>query len=578
MDVEARSKEAPMSGAELLVDSLVAEGISVVFGLPGDTGIIFYDELAQRRSQIRHVLVRDERHASYMADGYARSTGNLAACEASSGAGAVYLASGLAESYASSIPVLVVTTDINQRSRGSGAITEIDQVALFSAVSKWTVLVENADQIPDAVHSAVAMAVSGRPGPTVVIVPEDVLEQTVEEVILTPIQTGHPVEFAYDSQIADAANVLLGADRPVILAGGGTHHSKAWADLASLASDAGIPVATTIHGKGAIADDHPMALGVAGANGSRGYANDFLSSADAVLIVGSRANSTDTNGYTAPGRSAAKIVQIDRDAGRAGRNFPGSLPVVGDASDALRRIRTALPVVSAEQFRATSESVESARQKWRTGLDSSSHLPPGWLAPTAVVQTLNRVLGKSCTVVGDPGTPTPHLSAFWETEADRRRVIIPRGHGPMGFAIAAAIGVAVARPDEPVLCLTTEGSLAMGVADWETAGRLSLPILFVVLDNVSFAWIKMLQHLYLDRRYFGVDPGGIDPVRLAEGMGLDARRAHDLGELELFATEFLSSSGPSVVHVRIPEHIEAPPPVAPWESALNGGAKVRPVY
>jgi acetolactate synthase-1/2/3 large subunit len=569
------------NGAELLVETLIQHGVDTVFGVPGDTGVILYDALARRMDAIRHVLARDERHAGYMADGYARTHRRIGVCEASSGAGAVYLASGLAEAYASSVPVLVITSDIHRRSRGSGAVTEIDQEALFGAVTKWCRIAERAEDIPSLVAEAVSQAAGGRPGPVALIFPEDVLEEHAEAVVPDgdcAVPASRPQAALY--AVAGVAQDLARAERPVVLAGGGIHASGAWAHLLALAEHAALPVATTLHGKGAIPEDHPLSLGVAGGNGCRGYANDRLAEADAVLVVGSRANSTDTNGYTAPPRDqGVRIAQIDTDAARAGRNFPDSVPLVGDAATVLDQLREQLPPASPEIRAWRQAGIAGACDAWaRTEAVELPDPGEGLLQPRDVVRCLHAVMGGRTWVVADPGTPTPNLSAYWESAGDGWRVVIPRGHGPMGYSIPAAVGVAVAHPGERVLCVTTEGSLAMGVGDWETAARLALPITYVVLDNTSMAWIKMLQHLFLDRRYFGVDPEPIDPVLLAEGMGIRGTRATALGHLELLVKEAADREGPSVIHVPVPEHKDSPPPVAPWRAVLSGRSSGRPVY
>ncbi|WP_421106014.1 thiamine pyrophosphate-binding protein [Streptomyces sp. NEAU-S77] len=569
------------TGAELLVATLVRHGVDTVFGVPGDTGVILYDVFARHTGALRHILARDERHAGYMADGYARTHRRIGVCEASSGGGAVYLAGGLGEAYASSVPVLAITSDIHRRSRGSGAITEIDQEALFGAVTTWCRTAERAADIPALVAEAVATATGGRPGPVALIFPEDVLEEHAAAAVpegdpVLPAARPGASEFAVVGVAADLAR----AERPVVFAGGGVHASGAWRELLALAEHGALPVATTIHGKGAVPEDHRLSLGVAGGNGCRGYANDYLAGADAVLIVGSRANSTDTNGYTSPPRDpGVRVAQIDTDASRAGRNFPGSVPLVGDAATVLDQLRDRLPAAPAAARAAREADIAAVRDAWaRTAADELPDPGEGRLQPREVIRALHRVFGPRAWVVADPGTPTPNLSAYWESAGEGWRVVIPRGHGPMGYAIPAAIGVAVAHPGERVLCVTTEGSLAMGVGDWETAARLALPITYVVLDNTSMGWIKMLQHLFLERRYFGVDPGPIDPVPLATGMGLPGARATTLDQLDVLVKESVGRQGPSVVHVPVPEHKDAPPPVAPWEAVLTGRSTGRPVY
>lgn len=570
---------AQPTGAHLLVESLIGHGIDTIFGVPGDTGVNLYDVLAQRGDAVRHVLCRDERDAGYMADAYARTSRRIAVCEASSGAGAVYLASGLAEAYASSIPMLVITTDIHRSSRGSGAITEIDQVKLFSAVTKWQRVAERAEDVPALVREAVATARTGRPGPVVLICPEDVLDESAGVDPSTGSSRVDASEHRPDAtQLDRAISAVDDAERPVLLAGGGVHMSGAWEEVRLLAEHLGMPVATTIHGKSAFPEDHELALGITGGNGARGYALSRVEDADLVLIVGSRSNSTDTNGFTAPARNDAVVIQIDIDEDRAGKNYPGSVPLVGDAATTLRLLREG---TMADGGRGERESREIAARRTAWTEEAFGEIPEveaGLLHPREIVQTLQRVFGPDAWVAADPGTPTPNLASFWNADGQGWRVVIPRGHGPMGFGISAAIGIAIAHPGERVLCLTTEGSLAMGIADWETAARLQLPITFVVLDNSSYAWIRMLQHLFMEQRYFQVDPGPIDPVLLAQGMGLTATRVDDVTELESELRSGIEAGGPSAIHIRVPLHQDAVPPVAPWLRAIESPDAGRPVY
>ena len=205
-------------------------------------------------------------------------------------------------------------------------------------------------------------------------------------------------------------------------------------------------------------------------------------------------------------------------------------------------------------------------------------LESGVLFPREVLRALHDSFGRATWVVADAGTPTPYLSCYWKPTGNGWRVVIPRGHGPMGFAIPASIGIAIGHPGERILCLTTENSLAMSVAELETAKRLQLHVTYVVLDNTSMAWIKMIQHLYAGRRYFAVDPGPIDPVQLGLGMGLSGARAHSIEELAALSKIAADSDGPSLIHIRVPEHMDVPPPVPAWHAALSGQSKDRPIH
>lgn len=582
--VPERSDRFAGTGAAILVECLVRRGIRTIFGLPGDTGVHLYDALYHRSDRIRHVLARDERHAAVMADVYARCTNSVGVVEASSGAGVTYVVGGLGEPYAASIPLLVISTDIRRTSRGTGAVTEVDQVALFAAVTKWAVAADRAADLPDLVDRALAVATSGRPGPVALILPDDVLAEHAE----SRIAAGRPSlprerPLPADGRVREAAAQLQAARWPAIVAGSGIHLSAAWDELARLAHQAGIPVATTIHGKGAIPETSSWSLGVVGANGARSYANDYLAAADVVLFVGTRANATDTNGYTTPPRDGAAIIQVDIEPERAGRNYPGSLALVGDAKATLARLVELLEGAP-ERSERIRRWIAERRQAWLSatteaggpGNGAGSDAPPR-LAPRAVLQTIRAIVGSDATVIGDPGTPTPNLACFWETTSAGRSVIIPRGHGPMGYAIPGAIGAALARPARPVVAFTTDGSLAMAGGELETAARYGLPIVFVQFTNRSFGWIKMLQHLYLGKRYFGVDHGPIDAVAVARACGMKGLRAERLEELATAVRESVETGRPLYVEVEVPDEIALTPPVAPWQAALAGKAE-RPVY
>jgi acetolactate synthase I/II/III large subunit len=568
------------TGAEILAESLCHAGIETIFGLSGDTGVAFYDALYHHRHRIRHVMAHDERHAAYMADAYARCTNRMGAVEVSSGGGVTYAIGGLGEPYASSVPMLVVASDIHSASRGTGALTEIDQELLFAAVTKWRTTVPTASDIPSLVADALAAATSNRPGPVCLIVSEDVLDERGRAVVPeTSIEVPRRRPAADEASVRRAADALRRAERPGIVAGSGVHLSGAWAELAQLAETAGIPVATTIHGKGSFPETSPWSLGVVGANGARDYANEYLAQADVVLFIGSRANATDTNSFTSPSRDKTIVIQNDIEAGRAGRNFPGSIGLVGDAKSTLGQLLEALPQGEATERRQRLRHwIDEQRQAWYRSASESGVPDDGtMLAPRDVLRVIREEAASDVLLVADPGTPTPNVAAYWETERAARDVIIPRGHGPMGYAIPGAIGAAMAFPGREVVALTADGSFAMSCGELETAVRLQLPIVHVQFTNGSMGWIKMLQHLYMGKRYFGVDSGSIDAVAVARGMGLDTARVTSLEEFAEVLKRGLVSRRPFYIDVPVPDQISLVPPVAPWHAALAGEDE-RPVY
>ncbi|GAA1655151.1 thiamine pyrophosphate-binding protein [Fodinicola feengrottensis] len=555
-------------GADLLVECLVRAGLGPLFGVPGDTGVVFYDALYGRTKDIRHILARDERHAAAMADGFARVSNSVGVVEVSSGGGTTYVIGGLGEAYAAGVPILVLTSDIHTASRGTGALTEIDQEALFAAVTKYRVRVARAAEIPAAMEKALTEITSGRPAPAVVILPEDVLDErvVVDESTLDGLAGLANLPRSRPAATVDrAVHILSRARKPAILAGSGVHLSGAYANLRRLAEKAGIPVATTIHGRGVLPDDCPWSIGVAGNNGGREEVNAYLREADVVLLVGTRANATDTDGFTAPSRDSAKIVAIDIDASRAGRNYPGALDLVGDADQILGQLADALPLTKNHEPVRTYEP------------DQPVSLPAGQLLPADVIRVAQEAIGGPAVVVADPGTPTPNVVTYWQVSEAGRTVIVPRGHGPMGYAIPAAVGIALARPGKPVLALTADGSFNMACGELETVSRLGLPIVFVQFTNHSMGWIKMLQHLYSGGRYFGVDPGTVDAAKIAEASGIRGVRARDLADVKTAVAEAVRTGTSVYIDVEVPHLIDHVPPVPAWTRALAGDTE-RPVY
>ena len=563
------------SGADVLVACLIQHGVEVVFGYPGDTSVGFYDALFRNQDRIRHVLARDERSAAIMADVYARVSGRIGVVEASSGGGATFLVGGLGESYAASIPMLVITSDVAQKSQGTGAITEIDQVKLFSAVTKWQGVARQAEDIPDLVGRAFQALHEGRPAPVSLVVPTDVFEK-VTTVSIKACQPVKRVRPGAGELAQRAADFLQKAKHPAILAGSGVHLSGAWKELQMLAELASIPVATTIHGKGAFPERHPLSLGVSGGNGARDYANEYLMQADVVLLVGTRANSTDTNGYTAPRRDATAI-HIDLDPERAGKNFSQGFVLLGDARTVLSEIKSAYVVRFETPRQGVRLWIAERRKAWQQGLAEMSRSVPRGIHPYDIVMTIQRVVDGSTVILGEPGTPTPYLAAYWEGTQAGRQVIIPRGHGVMGYALSGSIGASLARPHRSVVAITTDGSFGMSAGELETAVRLDLPVIFVHLRNETCGWIKMLQHLYLEHRYFGVDFSPVDAAMVARGFGLSATTVTNLGGFEEAVGEAWNNPHPSFIDVPVPVEYDVVPPVAPWVASMAGVA-TRPSY
>src|SRR5215216_6693332 len=336
-----------MQGARALVEVLAGSGVQHVFGLPGDTGMAFYDALRDTRGAIEHIMTRDERSASFMADVYARVSGRVGVCEGPSGGGATYILPGVAEAQGSAIPLLCLTSDTPVDQQGRGVLTELDQESLFRPVTKWNTRVSSATTMAEAARRAIRMATAGRPGATHLSLPTDVLEgETPDSSIYgVPDLSFAPAMRMVPEQalIERAAAELAAAARPVIVAGGGVLTSGAWNELTQLGERLNIPVATSINGKGSIAETSDVAIGVIGGNGARQYANDCLADADLVLYIGTRTDSTTTCHWTLPPLGdAPKVIQVDVEPFEVGNNYPLVVGLLGDAKLTLAAILEAV--------------------------------------------------------------------------------------------------------------------------------------------------------------------------------------------------------------------------------------------
>lgn len=563
-----------LTGGQLVVEMLKAYGVRYLFGVPGDTSLPFYDALcrAQERGEISHVLAHDERSATYMADVYARVSFRPGVTEAPSGAGATYLAAALAEPYASSIPVIALTSDTPQSGKDRNVLTALDQPALFDPITKWCTKVERTDQIPDAMRHAFRIATSGRPGTVQITLPMDILAEKVnapslhaEEVCRTyPAYRTRP-----DPALVErAVDLLQQARQPFIVAGGGAVISGAWAELTALAEALGAPVGTSICGKGAIAEDHPLSAGVVGDNGGRPYANALLQAADLILYVGCKTDSVTTEHWRLPPRTTDQtILHLDVDPTEVGRNYATAVGLVGDArlglADLVHAVRARGLVPRPNPLAGRAAEIEAFWAEFEA--KASAMTRP--IKPQRVIHALARLLPPGSIIVADAGTPTPFCAAYFRSQAGRQ-VVIPRGYGGLGYALPGVVGAKLARPEAVVVGLMGDGSFGMSVGEMETIARLGLPVTIVQFNNACFGWIKALQHFFYEGRCFGVDFGaGTDYAAIARGFGLRGVQVEDPQDVEPALRQALEADAPTFIDIRTECEATEVPPVARWQQA-----------
>ncbi|MDI7275215.1 MAG: thiamine pyrophosphate-binding protein, partial [Anaerolineae bacterium] len=460
-----------LSGGRIVVQMLKAYRVEYVFGVPGETSLTFYDALWESRGEITHVLARDERAAAFMADVYARVSSRPGVCEAPSGAGATYLTPGLAEAQASSIPVIALTSDTPLKDEDRNVLTALDQPAVFAPVTKWRTLVKRAQQVPDAMRLAFRMATSGRPGAVQVTLPTDVLAEEAEGLLLhaEAACTRYP---AYRTRpdaaaVEEAADLLTRAARPVIVAGGGAVISGAHDELTALAEALGAPVGTSICGKGAISEHHPLSLGVVGGNGGRPYANALLEAADLILYVGCKSDSVTTDGWELPPRDTGQtILHLDADPAEIGRNYPTAVGLVGDARLGLADLVAAVRARGLPPRRNPLSDVAEQVEAFWAEFAARAAATTTPIKPQRVIEALSRLLPEEAIIVADAGTPTPYTAAYFRSR-EGRQVVIPRGYGGLGYAIPGVLGARLARPEATVVGLMGDGSFGMSAGDLE---------------------------------------------------------------------------------------------------------------
>lgn len=551
-----------------IVTTMELTGARHVFGVPGDTSLALYEGLRTSRS-MTHVMARDERGASYMADVYARVSGKPGICEAPSGAGAFYLIPGIAEANASSIPVIALTSDISMSAEGRNVLTEMDQPALFAPVTKWNTVLRFPERGSEVIRKAFRVATSGRPGAVHVALPEDVLGASTtgspEPIGFAATGTFPSYRTAPDlGDTAQAARMLLESRRPVIVAGGGVMVSGAWDELTRVAELTGSMVGTSINGKGSIDELHPNSLGVIGGNGGRPFGNQAIRDADLVLFVGCKTDSVTTMKWRLPVPGSVPVIQIDVDPQELGVNYLPAVGLVGDAKRCLSALAEAVVASIEDEVRVPWLEVGELRRRWLTAQQELIFSEARPIKPPRVIDALCRLLPRDSVVIADAGTGTPLTAAFYASPAGRH-VVIPRGYGGLGYALPGVVGAALARPDNQIVGLLGDGSFAMAVGDLETISRLGLPVLLLQFNNSTFGWIKALQHLHCEERYFGVDfSSDTDYVGIARGFGINGVRVEDPSEIESAIKRGLSEDGPFFIDVVTESEESEPPPVPDW--------------
>lgn len=572
-----------MRGSDAIIELLIAHGVEHVFGVPGDTSMNFHDAFAKRTDRITHILCRDERNAGYMADAYGRVKGKPGVVETPSGGGALYVVPAVSEAHLSSIPFICISSDITMSSEETNALTDTNQEFLFKSITKWNTKIRLSSKIPHLIRKAFRMATGGCPGAVHISVPENILgdeiEFSQEKLTCSKYFCTH-IPIRNKPSAADVEKVvsyLSQAKRPAILAGGGIHLSNAYEELEYIATNFNIPVATSINGKGSMMEFSPHSLGVVGANGGTEETLQVLQEADFLLVLGSKLNNVTTMGQAAINKSAT-IVQVDISETVLDSNIRTDLPIMCDIKFFLQDLSSLLAESKEklrENYHPWNEWVfKKMEQKWNR-ISKEVKEDTKLVLPCKIFHVLEMLTDDNTIFVADAGTPTPYLASYLRLKKAGRYSIMPRAHGSLGYALPAAIGAKVAKPDAKVISLFGDASLGMALGDLETAKRLNLPIVFINFQNNSYGWIKTIQELYYDKRYFAVDFSPIDATKIAEGFGIKSIKIEKNSDLEKGLSWAIKQDFPVFVDIMIEPPTKVIPPVLKWERDSKIPAKDR---
>lgn len=514
-----------MRGGDAIIKALMDKGVDTIFGYPGGTVIPFYDMLYD--SDLRHILVRHEQCAAHAAEGYARASGKVGVCLATSGPGATNLVTGIANAYMDSSPLIAITGQVVSNLIGNDAFQEVDIMGITMPITKHSYQPKDANDIPSIINTSFEIASTGRKGPVLIDVPKEVQEQELDEYVLGTIPTpGYkPTVRGNDKQISKAAEMLKKAERPFILAGGGTILAGASEEVKKLAELIKAPVATSLMGKGIIDEHDDYSIGMLGMHGKQ-VANQSVNKTDCLLAIGCRFSDR-TTGKLEEFLPEAKVIHIDIDPAEIGKNVAVDLPIVGDAKVVLKQLIKELEGSKIDESAWFNSIVDF--KKSTIPRVSYTDIP---LKPQQVIKEIAGAITEDTIVTTDVGLHQMWAAHFLDI-AKPRKFISSGGLGTMGFGFPAAIGAKVACPDDAVLAIVGDGGFLMVCQELATIKENDIPVVIAMLNNRKLGMVYQWQNKMYDERYSETDLGNTpDFVKMAESFGINAERVEDVDKTQ----------------------------------------------
>src|SRR5213594_4853134 len=548
-----------LSGAQILCRTLVDAGVDVMFGYPGGAIMPFYDAL-HGHAGLRHILVRHEQAAAHAADGYARAGQRVGVCVATSGPGATNLVTGLATAHMDGSPVLAITGQVGRPMLGRDAFQETDVVGVTLPVTKYNVLVRDIEDLADDVREAMAIAMEGRPGPVLVDVPKDVQNQKAEYRESGAGSRGSakprlptPDSGFLDDAIQQTAHLIAQAERPIMMIGRGVIISGAYAEVRELAERTGMPVITTLLGISAFPQVHDLHLGMPGMHGEV-HINKAIQAADLIVGIGLRFDDRVT-GNTATFAPRAKIVHVDIDAAAIGRNVPVAVGIAGDAKAVVGRL---LKFVEPRDCARWQEEIRGLMRP-------REEVFSGGLTPETIFSALAEVTGGRTTIVSDVGQHQMWVAQRYPFQRPNSH-ITSGGLGAMGFAVPAAMGVHLARPDDTVWAISGDGGFQMNMAEIATMVQERLSVKMAIFNNGYLGMVRQWQQFFHEKRYSCTPIWSPDYVKLAEAYGIAGWRVENRGQLDDVVRRANATPGPALVEFVIEQEANVFPMIVPGGS------------
>lgn len=540
------SVERELTGSQLLLELLKREGVDTIFGYPGGAIMPVYDALYDYRDEITHILVRHEQGAAHAAEGYARATGRVGVCMATSGPGATNLVTGIADAMLDSVPMVCITGQVGRSFLGTDAFQETDIIGITVPITKWNFQVTDARELLSVIPKAFAVARSGRPGPVLIDITKNAQFEKVS-VNLSEVPTGVVMKNrrVIDlSGLREAARLLNAAQRPLMFVGQGVLISGAHEELRAFVDASGIPVASTLLGLSSLPTDHPQYVGMLGMHGNYGP-NLLTNQADVILAVGMRFDDRVT-GKLAEYARQARVIHVDIDPAEVNKNVQVEVGIVSDAKAALRALTPLINRTGSEAWRA--EFAKCHEQEWHKVISRDLASRDGLPTMSKVVADLGRVTRGEAIVVTDVGQHQMAAARYYPFRRPNT-LLTSGGLGTMGYALPAAMGAAVGKPGERILAIIGDGGFQMTLQELGTIAQWKLPVKVVIVNNNFLGMVRQWQQLFFEKRYSSVEMTNPNFIKLAEAYDIPARQVSQCRDVASALEEMWETPGPYVLEV-----------------------------